>query len=266
MIVGASDTGKSTLARYLFHELCMRGHLVAYLDADMGQSTLGLPTTMSLAVARERGDARFPPRGPSAAYFVGATTPRGYMLPTLVGAHRLQNRAVESGAEVIIVDTTGLVAKPQGGQALKQWKIELLAPTAVVALQRSRELEPILWPLRRADRVRCIELPVSPSAVVRTREARIARRRARLGAYLAGAQTRHVPLRQMPVYDLERMVPGALMAFQDEEGYCTGLGAVEGVQQRAGSCTVRTPLRSLDGVASVRFGAARWDLRVQREC
>lgn len=265
MIVGASDTGKSTLARYLFRELCTRGRLVAYVDTDVGQSTLGLPTTMSLGLARECGDARFPPRGPSAAFFVGATTPRGHMLPVLVGAHRLQHRAVDAGADVIIVDTTGLVDKSQGGQALKQWKIELLAPATVVAFHRSSELEPILWPLRRAGRVRCVELSVSPHVLVRSREARIAHRRARLGAYFDGAQTWRVPLRRMSAYGMERMVPGALMAFQDEAGYCLGLGAVEEVRHLDASCAVRSPVTSLQGVASVRFGTARWDLAARRE-
>jgi polynucleotide 5'-kinase involved in rRNA processing len=42
------------------------------------------------------------------------------------------------------VDTTGLVDPSQGGKALKQWKIELRAPTTVIGLQRRQELEPIL--------------------------------------------------------------------------------------------------------------------------
>jgi polynucleotide 5'-hydroxyl-kinase GRC3/NOL9 len=187
------------------------------------------------------------------------------MLPTLVGAKRLQRRAVELGAAVILVDTTGLIARSQGGGALKQWKIELLAPTAVVALQRSQEMEHILWPLRRDGRIRCVELPVSPRAVVRSREVRIARRRARLADYFAGADERRVTVQRMVVYGLECMVRGALIAFQDEEGYCLGLGVVEEVRNQRRSCTVRTPIESLDGVSSVRFGSARWDVRAQRE-
>ena len=63
MIIGASDTDKSTLARHLYQELCRRGCRAAYLDADMGQSTLGLPTTLNLALSSEPGDDRFPPQG-----------------------------------------------------------------------------------------------------------------------------------------------------------------------------------------------------------
>jgi polynucleotide 5'-hydroxyl-kinase GRC3/NOL9 len=265
MIVGASDTGKSTLGRYLFQLLCQNGIHAAYLDTDVGQGTLGLPTTMTMAVSSEPGDAQFPPQGARVTYSVGATTPRGHMLPTVIGAHRLQQKAWALGAEAVLVDTTGLVDRTQGGKALKQWKIELLAPSLVIGLQRGRELEPILWPLRRDGRLRCIELGVSPHVVERSREARIARRRERLARYFEGAQQHLVTLRQVAVYDLERLAVGALLAFQDTEGFSLGLGVVEQADRLAGTVIVRTPLSSLDRVASVRFGAARWDLIDRRE-
>ncbi len=265
MILGASDTGKSTLAQYLFQELCRRGFRAGYLDADVGQSALGPPTTMSLALAGDRGDAQFPPRGPSASYFVGATTPRGHMLPALVAAYRLQQKAEQLGAEVVIVDTTGLVDRSQGGQTLKQWKIELLAPTTVVALQRGHELESILWPLRRGGLIRCVELAVSPHVKTRSRETRIARRRARLSCYFAQANTFCLSPRRLAAFGLERLAAGALLGFQDEEGYCLGLGAVEQIRSQDGTCIVHTPLGDLDGVSSLRFGTTRWDLRTERE-
>jgi polynucleotide 5'-hydroxyl-kinase GRC3/NOL9 len=265
-VIGASDTGKSTLARYLFQEMCRGGVCAAYLDADVGQSTLGLPTTLNLALAAEPDDDGFPPRGRRASYFVGSTTPRGHMLPTVIGAYRLRQRALALGAEAVVVDTTGLVDRAQGGKALKQWKIELLAPSVVIGLQRRRELEPILWPLRRDGRVRSVELRVSPHVVERSREARIVRRRERLARYFKEAQPRLVNLRQMPVYDLERLTVGALLAFQDAEGFALGLGAVEETGRLDGSTiTVRTPLESMENAVSVRFGVVRWDWASRQE-
>lgn len=265
MVIGASDTGKSTLARYLFQQMCRRGLRAAYLDADVGQSTLGLPTTLNLALAAGPGDDRFPPSGPQVSYFVGSTTPRGHMLPTVIGCYRLQQRALTLGAEAIVVDTTGLVDAAQGGKALKQWKIELLAPSLVIGLQRGRELEPILWPLRRDGRVRSVELPVSPHVVERTREARIARRRERLACYFERARPQVVNLKGLAVYDMERLTGGALLAFQDAQGFALALGVVEEVDHRAGALVAYTALSGLDEVASVRLGTARWDLVNQRE-
>jgi polynucleotide 5'-hydroxyl-kinase GRC3/NOL9 len=265
MIIGASDTGKSTLARYLFQALCRAGRRVAYLDGDVGQSTLGVPTTMTVALSSGPGDGHSAPNGPQATYFVGSTTPRGHMLPVVVGAYRLRQKALALGAEVVVIDTTGLVDRAEGGRALKQWKIELLAPSVVIGLQRGQELEPILWPLRRETRLRVVEWRVSPHVTERTREARIARRRAQLADYFRCARPCSVSLRHVAVYDLEQLTAGALVALQDGEGFTLCLGVVEEAGRLDKTIVMRTPLSGLEGVASLRFGAARWDIANERE-
>lgn len=265
LVLGASDTGKSTLARYLFQAIAQRGLRAAYLDSDMGQSTLGLPSTLTLALAREAGDTTFPPGGPQASFFVGAITPRGHMLPTVVGCKRLQDKALALGAEAIVVDTTGLVDRAQGGKALKEWKIELLAPALVLGLQRGSELEPILWPLRREGRLRIMDIRVSPHVVERSRERRIAHRRERLAAYFRRARPHQLTTNKMAVYGVEYLAPGALAALQDAEGLCLGLGVVVEADRRAGSVSLRSPLPGLDGVYSTRFGSVRWDLARENE-
>jgi polynucleotide 5'-hydroxyl-kinase GRC3/NOL9 len=162
LVVGAPDTGKTTFARYLYRRLCKHHERVAFIDGDMGQATLGPPTTMTLAFGQL--DDAFPPTGPRHRFFVGDVTPRGHMLPTLVGAHRLVQKAREEGASAIVFDTTGLVGPAQGGDALKQAKVDLLQPTVVVGIQRRDELEYLLLPLRLSRRTRAIDLPVSQAA------------------------------------------------------------------------------------------------------
>ncbi len=49
IILGATDTGKSTLAKFLISHLCQRGLKVALVDADIGQSFLGPPATIGFA-------------------------------------------------------------------------------------------------------------------------------------------------------------------------------------------------------------------------
>ena len=50
MVIGAPDSGKTTLTKYLVRELSRRGEAVAYIDGDVGQSILGPPTTQAMAV------------------------------------------------------------------------------------------------------------------------------------------------------------------------------------------------------------------------
>jgi len=260
MILGATDSGKSTLARYLFRRLCEHHQRVAFLDCDIGQSILGLPTTMNLGLTTT-GKADFPPRDHTAAFFVGATSPRGHMLPVVIGAHKLQERALALGAEVIVVDTTGLVGREAGGGALKQWKIELLEPTAVIGLARGRELNHILRPLQHDRRLRVYQLPVSPRVNARERETRFAYRQERFRAYFARAVTQVVSLAGLAVYNPRAAALGRLVAFQDTEGFLLDLGITEWHDSGGQTLTVKTPLEDVSRVASIRFGTTRLDPR-----
>ena len=49
-VVGANDTGKSSLCRYLVSHFRQQGRKVALVDADLGQSTLGPPASVSMKV------------------------------------------------------------------------------------------------------------------------------------------------------------------------------------------------------------------------
>ena len=134
LMIGGADTGKSTLAQKLYAESGALGP-AAFLDADIGQSTLAVPTTMALALTPP-SDQR---SRPGYLCFVGSISPRGHMLQMLVGVHRLQRQAVQLGCARVIVDTTGLIDPAEGNVALKQAKIELLAPSVIIGIARQSE-------------------------------------------------------------------------------------------------------------------------------
>jgi len=69
------DTGKSGLTTYLMNRLLGEGFRVGVIDTDIGQSDIGPPTTMGLALP----DREYPlltMLRPQALYFVGLTSPR----------------------------------------------------------------------------------------------------------------------------------------------------------------------------------------------
>ena len=98
---------------------------------------------------------------PDAISFVGATSPQGQLLPLVVGVGRLRARAKAEGADLVVVDTSGLVSGVYG-QLLKYHKIELLEPDVVIGLQRGEELDPILGIVRRFFKTEVVELSVLP--------------------------------------------------------------------------------------------------------
>jgi polynucleotide 5'-hydroxyl-kinase GRC3/NOL9 len=260
MVIGATDRGKSTLVRWLVGTLCAGHSKVAWLDGDIGQSTMGMPTTMNLAILQM---PPLEPPGITARFFVGAPTPRGNMLPILVGLARLHQRAVALGASTVVVDTTGMVAKQSGGGALKQWKIALLRPAHVIALQRERELEHILGPLRREGWLQLHVLLPSDAVESRSPARRAEHRRERFRRYFAGAESRLQLLAGLPVYGRENAGPGRLVALLDADGWTLALGVIEDLQ--ADRWRVITPLSTGVHVAGIQVGAMGIDPRTGKE-
>jgi len=264
LVVGAPDTGKSTFARYLYRRLCAHHERVAFVDGDVGQATLGPPTTMTLALGQP-GDDRFPPAGPRFRAFVGDVSPRGHMLPTLVGTHRLVYKAHQEGAAVVVFDTTGLVDPAFGGGALKRAKIELLRPAAVVGIQRGSELEHLLVPLRRSCRTRVIDLPASRAAHRREVPVRQEHRVTCFGRYFRVARSLEIEWQRLAVFPAPTFTLHRLVALEDGAGFTLALGIVTGCDLIRGVLTLYSPLSSLADVDAIRLGDLALDPRTFRE-
>ncbi|MFQ5812633.1 MAG: hypothetical protein ACE5I2_05515, partial [Anaerolineae bacterium] len=140
-----------------------------------------------------------------------------------------------------------------------QWKIELLQPSVLVGLARGPELEHILWPWRWDKRVRVYDLPVSEHVTEKTRPERIAHREERFRSHFQKAHTLRVPFREVVVFGIEMMAGGRLLAFQDDEGFAVALGVARVYDRKGRELTVTTPLPSLEGVSSIRFGSLKLD-------
>jgi len=150
MVLGASDTGKSALCRYLVFRAYLKGHQAALVDLDLGQSHLGPPATLGLGLfpPRHPGDDSLHPEG---LYFIGRTSPVGSILEVVVGCRVLVDQALSRGYTRLVVNTSGLVQGP-GTLRLKRAQAELLHPTLLLALQRDREIEPLLQGLGAKER------------------------------------------------------------------------------------------------------------------
>jgi polynucleotide 5'-hydroxyl-kinase GRC3/NOL9 len=272
LLFGAPDTGKSTLARYLYERLAAQGQRVACLDGDPGQTSLGPPATMTLVVGR---GPDYPPAGRRWRRFIGSVSPRGHMLPMVVGAAALVEAARGAGASVIIHDTSGLVDPLQGGVALKLAKIDLLRPETVIAIQREEELEPLLEPLRHCGWLRLHELRPSPAVQPRDPAERRAHRAERFASYFAGARPVVLQWDRLAVWPCtaaparDAGAPGftyrQLVALENGGGFVLGLGIVLRAERGAREVTLLTPLASPHGVEALRLGDLTIEARTYRD-
>ena len=158
------------------------------MDGDIGQSSIGPPATVGLAILSPLHPSPVSP-SPVACIFVGSTSPPGHFLPHILGTQTLVQSAINQGAEIVLVDTTGLISGAAAA-SLKWHKLQAIRPQHVLALQRQGELEPILHLVEGQANLQIHRLPVSAKAARRSHAARRAYREERFREYFAPASRR----------------------------------------------------------------------------
>lgn len=159
IVIGEADVGKSGLSLYLANSLINSGYKVGIVDSDIGQSDIGPPTTIGLSIL----DHPYPTYWDlplTEAYFVGDKSPAGHLLPMVVGTGKMVDKALELGADIVVVNTTGYV---HGGpaRALKRFKIEAIDPDLIVLLERDGELAHFRAMFKNDRRIFDAEVPTT---------------------------------------------------------------------------------------------------------
>jgi polynucleotide 5'-hydroxyl-kinase GRC3/NOL9 len=227
MLVGAVDSGKSTLAAILASAAFEAGRVTAVVDADVGQSSIGPPACVGLGrVTEPIGSLEQVP--PYAIDFVGSVSPAGHLLQCATSAGVMARAAREAGAETLVVDTTGLIAGGLG-RALKAAKIRILDPDLVVALQSDHEAEHLLTPYAGRSRPQVHRLPQARAVKTRTREERASRRQRNLEAHFAGGRMFELDWSSLPAegtpWTTGPPLPGHMASYAKEVLGCEVLHA-----------------------------------------
>lgn len=188
LLLGGTDSGKTTWAREAALALTEAGHSTAIVDCDLGQSEIGPPGTVGAALAAPGSAFRsLRDLPPLAGCFVGAISPARYRLEVCVGAVQMARIAKKQKPDLVLVDTDGYI---QGSSArqFKQYLCELLLPQVIVAFTRGDELVPILSAFRTLETPDIWRIPVGSLVQRKTAAARATRRGARFQAALAGSE------------------------------------------------------------------------------
>ena len=147
LVLGASDTGKTTFVETLAKHLVNNG-LVAIVDADTGQSHIGPPTTVGWTVIDEP-QFNISDLAAKGISFVGDITPTGHLLQLTSAITQCVEQASKAAA-VIIIDTPGFIAG-SAAQVL-WWAVQrILRPGLIIAVQQQNELSEILAGMQYTD-------------------------------------------------------------------------------------------------------------------
>jgi polynucleotide 5'-hydroxyl-kinase GRC3/NOL9 len=268
ILLGATDTGKSTLARFLISNLCQRGRKVALVDADIGQSFLGPPATIGFSIFKSDPDWQLI-LSPPEIFFVGSITPEGHFSIHLKGVRRMVEKATSHEVDLILVDTTGFVLG-EGGRELKTRKIDLLQPRFILALQRSGELEPILEHCEGDRLARIIRLPLSEQVRPRSMEERRTYRTDRFHEYFKHSVIQELAIEGFQIegevvdpngetlpLDWALRINGLLIGLKDGNDETLALGLIRNSIPEKKIVRVFTPLREMERAKTIQLSSLR---------
>jgi polynucleotide 5'-hydroxyl-kinase GRC3/NOL9 len=268
ILLGATDTGKSTLAKFFISHLCKRGLKLGLVDADIGQSFLGPPATIGLSVFKSHPDWEVILSTPE-IFFVGSTTPEGHFPIHLKGVKRMVDKASSYGPDVILVDTTGFVLG-EGGRELKRRKIDLVSPRFILALQKDAELEPILEPFQENPLYKIHRLPLSEQVRAKSVEERRINRTNKFRDYfkysavqelaIEGAQIEGEVLdpdgAPLPL-DWALKMNSLLVGLKDEMDETLALGLTKHYFEEKKMLRLSTPLQEIQRVKTIQLSSIR---------
>ncbi len=149
MVMGGVDSGKTSFCTFLANEALRKKWKTGVIDADLGQSDVGPPSTIGFNFVSEPVKDLFEIKAENAC-FVGLTSPSGAVNKVIEGLTELKNGVMEADVDFLIVNTDGWV----DGEDAAKYKIELwktISPSVVVGIRQEDELTPILTALKEAN-------------------------------------------------------------------------------------------------------------------
>ena len=254
LLLGATDSGKTTLARYIVESLVASRLPTALIDADIGQSSIGLPGTISMKTFCEQRDLL--DFSSELMTFLGFANP-SKVVPLMVAMTKRMTDIGRRRAEIAVVDTTGLISH-ELGKVLKMAKIKAIRPTHIVAIQRENELEHILSLVEDA---RIHRLKASCAAKKRSASSRRAHRKRKLeeyfrereqSEYILDATTMPFFYRGRPFSHGNREMPQGAIIGLNRNDNTIALGIIGSVAET--TVFFRSPLGSLKGINRVVCG------------
>jgi polynucleotide 5'-hydroxyl-kinase GRC3/NOL9 len=251
MVLGMTDVGKSTLCTYLTNNLLQRGLSSAVVDADIGQSDIGPPTTIGSSVPTASVSSLVDLK-PDAIIFIGHTSPSQVETKIIDGLKRLSNRSEDS---LTIINTDGWVLDPEA----ISYKIRMITatkPDLVVGLANGTELQPIL----SGSGARSLSIDTAKEVLARSRSDRREIRTASYRRFLEGASTRAVSLQGVSISapigfpqiqgSNARELTNLIVGLLNDDGYMLQIGVLMGF----GNGTARVYCRSVEAVRRIEVG------------
>jgi len=259
LILGASDTGKTTLAAALSRRLARR-RPVGIIDADVGQSHIGPPATVGWSVMNEPEDDLSQLR-PGGISFVGDITPVGHLLQSTAAITQCVQRLSEV-TDLIVIDTPGFISGPAASALW--WTVQrILRPELVLAVQRDKELSDILAGLHNlGSQIELIK--ASPQIPAKSPQARRSYRQSQFHKYFRDTHLYNINLSDVAIqagWNLRgETLIGRLVALRDEKGIDMAVGIIDDRRDNKDMVVIKAPQLDINQIRCLVIGDVSIDI------
>lgn len=272
-ILGGVDTGKTALAIYLAYTLS-RQVKTGLLDIDPGQSIIGPPSTAGLVLLNERNVMLHFPSGlaffenplvPDAMTCVGSTTPVGHLVQSIVGAKKLLDTAIRFKTRCIVINSSGLVHGDMARE-FKFQKMDLLRPTHIIALEKERELIPVLKNFYARKSVSITRLKIIEAVRPKSQEQRADYRVSAFRNYFKDSHGITLSLRSLglhghiPNFYTKNTWEKLIIGLCDKNNFARAFGVIQHIDCENNMLYCLTPLKESKVIRSIHFGSIKMPL------
>jgi polynucleotide 5'-hydroxyl-kinase GRC3/NOL9 len=199
MVLGKTDSGKTSFIKLLIHYLVRRNRKIGLIDVDIGQSTLGPPGTIGMCIVdKNRVEDGIVPI--DYMLFIGAISPEQCIAIFLEKIYQLYIITQKIKVDALLIDTTGLVMG-RIGVYLKNNLIKKVNPAILVALQSDKELEPILLEFEAQPSIKIYRIKPYQNIIAKNWKERKARRRRQFSIYFKDSQLRDIDFSAVEIKD-----------------------------------------------------------------
>lgn len=259
LILGAADTGKTTLAAALTRRLARR-RPIGIIDADVGQSHIGPPATVGWSVMNEPEDDLSQLR-PGGISFVGDITPVGHLLQSTAAITQCVQRLSEV-TDLIVIDTPGFISGPAASALW--WTVQrILRPELILAVQRDKELSDILAGLQNlGSQIELIK--ASPEIPTKSPQTRRSYRQSQFRKYFRDPHLYNINLSNIAIQAGRNLkgesLIGRLVALRDEKGIDMAVGVIDDRQDDKDVVVIKAPQLDISQIRCLVIGDVSIDI------
>jgi polynucleotide 5'-hydroxyl-kinase GRC3/NOL9 len=255
LILGASDTGKTTFAIELAQRLAQK-EPVAFIDADIGQSRIGPPTTIgsSLIDSSNKDFSKFKTQS---LCFVGAVSPVGHLLQFTAALIKCVRQA-STAAKLLIIDTPGYVANAAATSLW--WAVtDILRPSKIVMLERRDELADFV--LGISLHCELIRIKTPAGMPLKSMADRQSNRQKKYKEYFSDSSAYQISLNNVAIQARENLLDymyiNRMIALRGSDGNDLAIGRI--LKWDSANAAVQAPKVDIEKVACLIIGDVSYE-------